>query len=71
MMESWTIKVLNFGKTQYGLWALVNLCNGTILYYGIVQFKDEYKLEKDKVYDVKTIDIKQLKNNKLQIKIGL
>lgn len=70
-MEKWSIKVLSTGKTQYGQWVLCYLSNDVVLYYGICQLDKEYDLQKDKVYPVKTIDIKQNKQNKLIIKLGL
>lgn len=70
-MNNWTFKVLSSGKTQYGQWACGYLSDDVILYYGICQLDKEYDLKKDQVYDVKTIDVRQNKNNKLIIKIGL
>lgn len=70
-MNNWTFKVLSTGKTSFGQWATGYLSDDVILYYGIVQFDKEYNLEKDQVYSVKTIDVKQTKNNRLNIKLGL
>lgn len=71
MKNKWTFKVLSNGKTSYGPWALGYLSDDVILYYGIVQVSGDVELVNDVVYDVKTIDVKQNKNNKLIIKIGL
>lgn len=70
-MSKWSIKVLSTGKTQYGQWVLGYLSDDVILYYGICQLDKDYDLIKDKIYPVKTIDVKQNKNNKLIIKLGL
>ena len=71
-MSKWTIQVLKSGKTSRGQWALVNLSDDVILYYGIVNMDKEYQLKDNQIYDVKTIDVKQnSKNARLNIKIGL
>lgn len=71
-MSKWTIQVLKSGKTSHGQWALVNLSDDVILYYGIVNMDKEYQLKDNQIYDVKTIDVKQSsKNARLNIKIGL
>lgn len=71
-MSKWTFQVIKSGKTSQGQWALGNLSDDVILYYGIVNFDKEYQLKENQVYDVKTIDVKQnSKNARLNIKIGL
>lgn len=71
-MTKWTLQVLKTGKTSRGQWALGNLSDDVILYYGIVNMDKEYQLKENEIYDVKTIDVKQnSKNAKLNIKIGL
>lgn len=71
-MNTWTIKVLKYGKSSKGQWALVDLSDDIILYNGIVNFDKEYNLEENMIYDVKTIDVKQSsKNAHLYIKLGL
>lgn len=71
-MSKWTLQVLKTGKTARGQWALGNLSDDVILYYGIVNMDKEYQLKENEIYDVKTIDVKQnSKNARLNIQIGL
>lgn len=71
-MSKWTLQVLKTGKTSKGQWALGNLSDDVILYYGIFNMDKEYQLKENDIYDVKTIDVKQSnKNARLNIKIGL